>query len=431
MPSALVDCRGVSRVADRLGPARTMSGYPSVPSARSGPGPVVPQVALPLVKCRICDCEDDFAEFTGFERMYGSREQFRYVQCPGCGCLQIEEMPHDLGRYYPTDYYSFASSSRPPIQAWLKLQRNRHAMGHRAPVGAVLGRLAGPPEFLDWVKHVAEQSPRVLDVGSGSGALVSELRAVGIDAMGADPYLDADLLDADGEIVLRSCDLSAIEDEYDLVMFHHSLEHIWDQRKVLQQARSVVRQTGTVLVRVPLVDSYAWREFGANWVQMDAPRHLYLHTRRSMSILAARSGFIVEKSSKTPRCSNSGAASCMSVVRTSQAANLLVGGEVLSAGNCAKRKQEWLNSTRSGTEIRLPFICARCRMTLAAPPRRASACRLSEPLARVLAPSVVSEQAGICLERSMAGFACRSRLHVWFGLVLDLLEVDRRRCRWG
>ena len=50
---------------------------------------------------------------------------------------------------------------------------------------------------------------------------------------------------------------------------------------------------GTLLIRVPVADSHARRAYGTNWYQWDAPRHLYLHTRKSMELLAAGAGMEV------------------------------------------------------------------------------------------------------------------------------------------
>src|SRR4029079_6584811 len=37
----------------------------------------------------------------------------------------------------------------------------------------------------------------------------------------------------------------------------------------------------------------AWRKYGPNWVEFDAPRHLYLHSVQSLKLLAAASGLEV------------------------------------------------------------------------------------------------------------------------------------------
>ena len=77
---------------------------------------------------------------------------------------------------------------------------------------------------------------------------------------------------------------------FDLITFHHSLEHIPDQDAVLASACRLLAPNGVILVRIPIVASYAWRHYGTNWVEMDPPRHLYLHSRESIRLLAEKSG---------------------------------------------------------------------------------------------------------------------------------------------
>jgi hypothetical protein len=43
------------------------------------------------------------------------------------------------------------------------------------------------------------------------------------------------------------------------------------------------------------VDSYAWEKYGVHWYQIDAPRHFYLHTKKSMELLANKTGFKIHK----------------------------------------------------------------------------------------------------------------------------------------
>jgi hypothetical protein len=49
--------------------------------------------------------------------MYGTRETFSYLACADCGCLQISNIPADLARYYPSDYYSYDAPEETPLLA--------------------------------------------------------------------------------------------------------------------------------------------------------------------------------------------------------------------------------------------------------------------------------------------------------------------------
>jgi hypothetical protein len=53
--------------------------------------------------------------------------------------------------------------------------------------------------------------------------------------------------------------------------------------------------SGQCLIRIPMADSYAYKHYRENWVQLDAPRHVYLHTVKSMHKLCGRAGLKVQK----------------------------------------------------------------------------------------------------------------------------------------
>lgn len=49
------------------------------------------------------------------------------------------------------------------------------------------------------------------------------------------------------------------------------------------------------LIRIPPADGYAWETYREDWVQLDAPRHLYLHTQKSIRYLAGLHGLERER----------------------------------------------------------------------------------------------------------------------------------------
>ncbi len=73
-------------------------------------------------------------------------------------------------------------------------------------------------------------------------------------------------------------------------MLHHTFEHMDQPHAVMSDFFRLLKPGKTALVRVPLVSSLAFRRYGADWVQLDAPRHLYLHTVDSMKRVAEKAG---------------------------------------------------------------------------------------------------------------------------------------------
>src|SRR5581483_2549480 len=74
--------------------------------------------------CRICADSGPHKRFVVREMMFGTRESFAYRLCRQCGCLQIEQIPNDLQRHYPSTYYSHTDQAT-PWEYWRFLARLR------------------------------------------------------------------------------------------------------------------------------------------------------------------------------------------------------------------------------------------------------------------------------------------------------------------
>jgi len=223
--------------------------------------------------------------------MLGTRDVFEYLECLGCGGLQIAVPPANLDRYYADDYYT----------------EHQHRVGERAGAIRVLRRawsrtrIAGGPLVrllsgrryarFDWFRRTDTQlDDAILDVGCGSGRLLARMARVGFSQLtGIDPRLP------EGSMTVAGIRLARERPEdhrghYRLVMAHHSFEHMLDPVEAFEAMAQLVDRGGHLLLRVPLADSWARRHYGADWVQLDAPRHLQIPTRRSIEMLAWRVG---------------------------------------------------------------------------------------------------------------------------------------------
>ena len=219
--------------------------------------------------------------------MFGTREQFTYAECSGCGCLRIVEVPTDMSKYYPAHYDPFAAKKRHSLTTMLRQFMVTSALKNRT----ILNLAVSTPHFVTLkLAHTLQLKPqmRILDVGCGAGRLVLDLRAADYMAWGIDRFAP-EAKDSSG-LAIRRCNLEAVQEQFDCIMFNHSLEHIADQVATLQQARLRLRNGGVCFVRIPIA-SWAWKQYGVNWVQLDGPRHLCVHSEKSFLLAAKNSGF--------------------------------------------------------------------------------------------------------------------------------------------
>jgi SAM-dependent methyltransferase len=179
---------------------------------------------------------------------------------------------------------------------FLKRQRALHSLGLFSLGGGLAARQFGVPEYYEWLRrgHVRLEHS-ILDVGSGTGRLLHALQREGFTHLtGIEPQVETDIEYPNGVRVLKK-PLEDLEAGFDLLLFHHSFEHLADPLEALRQAHRLLNPDRYAVLRIPVAGSYAWRQYGVNWVQLDAPRHLYLHTRKSIQILADQSGFRIEE----------------------------------------------------------------------------------------------------------------------------------------
>jgi len=228
--------------------------------------------------------------------MFGLGDHFEYLECGQCGCLQLLDVPTDWSRYYPQNYYSFRMPHEGPVRRLIKRIRARHSLGARSALGAVLVRRWGVPPFVNWIEPAhLKWDDAILDVGSGSGQVLDEMSEAGFSNLtGVDPYIAADTT-IGSRVRLLKRRLGDVSGSYDFVMMIKSFEHMEDPEARLMEAARLLPVGRMLLLQIPVAGNAAWREYGADWVQLDPPRHLFIHSEESIRILAARTGFAVRR----------------------------------------------------------------------------------------------------------------------------------------
>jgi SAM-dependent methyltransferase len=242
--------------------------------------------------CKICGNENGNKIHHAREIMFGFRDKFDYLECGQCGCVQLVNIPSDMARYYPPNYYSFQT------QGWLMTQVRRrwsaYNRGGRSLIGWFVTELYFPNNAMKAVHRLGlPKNARILEIGSGSGRLLQDLCYFGFtDVSGVDPFIAKDLHYQNGPTIYKR-QLAEMEGPYDLIMLNHSYEHMDHPAETMQIIAKLLAKDGRVIVRIPVASSWGWKHYGTNWAHIDAPRHFYLHTFKSMDILAAQAGLKV------------------------------------------------------------------------------------------------------------------------------------------
>ena len=217
------------------------------------------------------------------------------VQCQACRTAYLDPRPdaQSIAKAYTSYFTHDAAGSAQPasgLRHWLRREvngwRNRQWHTDLQPASRRGGwwvSLAWPLPSL--VRHQMRNLPhtpprsgaRLLDVGCGSGAFLVLARAAGWSVQG----LDFDPVAVQGArrqgLEVHHGGLEQVanqQDSYDWITCSHVIEHVHEPVQWLRGMYALLRPGGTLWLQTPNIDSWGYREFGADWRALDPPRHL-------------------------------------------------------------------------------------------------------------------------------------------------------------
>jgi len=207
-----------------------------------------------------------------------SGEKFVIWECAVCSLRFTQDVPgtDTIGNYYQSeDYISHSNTSKGFINRLYQLVRKRTLKQKRKLVCSVSGK-----------KHGA-----ILDVGSGTGSFVNEMKQHGWQVMGLEPDTRA------REIAKNTfnSDLENIDKlfrlppgSYDAITLWHVLEHVHDLHPYIIQVKKLLNQNGRIIIAVPNYTSFDASYYKEYWAAYDVPRHLYHFSPLAMQQLIER-----------------------------------------------------------------------------------------------------------------------------------------------
>ena len=249
-----------------------------------------------IMICRICGNESNNKIFFIKEMMFGFREEFPYIECSRCGCLQIEEIPQNISKYYPKDYYSFQSDKTRNsfLKSYFINELYKYVLFKKSLIGKILSTRY-PVPILDCIRLAGVNfDSKILDVGCGAGHLLYSLRNAGFkNLLGVDPYIELGFSTKNLKIFRADIHELSESQKFDLIMFNHSFEHMSNPKEILFKVSNLLNKNGTCLISLPVKTKFVWDHFGVNWVQIDSPRHFFLYTPGGFKLLAEKTGMKV------------------------------------------------------------------------------------------------------------------------------------------
>jgi 2-polyprenyl-3-methyl-5-hydroxy-6-metoxy-1,4-benzoquinol methylase len=207
-----------------------------------------------------------------------------------------------MSRYYPSQFYdTLSSTGAAPSSKILDARRKlilHSVFGYPLAGAGIIAQLAA--RLATWgTRRDASHVPwipggRLLEVGSGRGAILEEYRDLGWEVVGVEPGSRGVQLARAAGLDVRLGDLQSQEfpaHDFDAVVLNHVLEHIPDPRSALVELQRVLQPHGWLLVRVPNGASWEARVFRSHWTPWELPRHLTHFSPSTLKMALIETGY--------------------------------------------------------------------------------------------------------------------------------------------
>ncbi len=209
-----------------------------------------------------------------------SGETFQVAECNGCTLRFTQDVPDatSISPFYKSEnYISHSNTSKGLINSLYQSVRKKTLKQKRRLIEKATGLNTG----------------NLLDVGSGTGAFLQEMKKNGWKVTGLEP-------DADARQVAR--EISAVElmdisqfyklpaGTYDAITLWHVLEHVHDLHPYIQHLKNLLKENGKIFIAVPNYTSKDAEVYKEYWAAYDVPRHLYHFSPQSMKVVLEKNG---------------------------------------------------------------------------------------------------------------------------------------------
>jgi len=234
--------------------------------------------------CPVCD-STDIKNILSVKDHMVSGETFAIAECNSCSLRITQDAPDEasIAPYYKSeDYISHTNTSKGLINHLYQFVRKRTIRNKRRLVEKTTGLKKGT----------------LLDVGSGTGTFVNEMKQAGWQVTGLEPDIEAKKIGRELyglELEDASNFFQLATGSFDVITLWHVLEHVPDLTACMQQLKSLLKENGKLIIAVPNYTSKDATLYKEYWAAYDVPRHLYHFSPRSMQVLMKKNGLYIRQ----------------------------------------------------------------------------------------------------------------------------------------
>jgi len=247
-----------------------------------------------MKKCPCCESEKVFIKFQKmWDKSYFVDGKFSLLECEKCQMIFLEPKLNEkeLSKYYPAEeYYSFHNKNNLAI-TYHKISAYYHSRRN-----FLFNLLFYPMSPLLYTYYI-QPGKNVLEIGCGDGMKLKIYREYGMKTNGLEPYgQDLTAEEKKVGIIRKSIEDAPYEkNSFDIIILKEVLEHVPEQKKVLEKCQGWLKPRGKIIITVPNTEGTWAKIFKENWFGYDVPRHLYNYNPRNIQIMLEKFKFKINK----------------------------------------------------------------------------------------------------------------------------------------
>jgi 2-polyprenyl-3-methyl-5-hydroxy-6-metoxy-1,4-benzoquinol methylase len=233
-----------------------------------------------VLQCPVCDGKT-FSPFLSCTDFFVSGEEFQIKQCNVCGfkITQNIEYEDNIGRYYQSENYISHSNTTKGLVNSVYHSVRKYMLGRKR-------RLVE--------KSTGIQKGNILDVGTGTGFFLNEMKEYGWRVAGTEKSSEARDF-ANKEFKLKNLPSEQLftlkEKSFDAITLWHVLEHVHQLNENMATFSRLLKSDGKLIIAVPNHESSDAKHYKEFWAAYDVPRHIWHFAPSQMKQLGEKHGF--------------------------------------------------------------------------------------------------------------------------------------------
>ena len=251
------------------------------------------------VNCPICDMNDCHFVLSGRDKLINIKGVFDLVECNRCNLMYLNPQPTMklLYKHYSHDYPGSSNRNLKQIVFRKSFKDN------------ILYRLflLSKKGVIDSINrsHILSTHTRLLDIGSGNGGFLYALNEVkGVRGIGVE--IDKTAVEFSKNTLNLNIQLNTFKNfdyagkKFDVVTMFEYFEHELDPNYTLKKVKKLLKENGLLVIELPNIESFLFKIFGKNWVNLDLPRHVFHYSPITITKILKKNGYEIIKIEQYP-----------------------------------------------------------------------------------------------------------------------------------